>query len=109
MGDIDHAAIRKDAQNDARRLVEQHIDVQWFDELSRDEAKDALGYSWSNIIDLYPAGYAMRRGIENAVESLRNEGYVVSVGLDDGTLVIQVSISHDVFRNHRDADRSGSE
>lgn len=91
---------REAAQAEARSVFEEYADVQWVDTLTRDEADDALGYSWSNISDIYPAGYASRRAIENAIEALKDEDYYASIDLDDGTVVVRVSISSDVFDRH---------
>jgi hypothetical protein len=101
---MSHEEARTGAQDEARTIVEDYIDVQWSDELTRDEAEDALGYSWSNISDIYPAGYASRRGIENAAEGLRDAGFYVSIDLDDGTIVLRVSTSHETFTRHVETD-----
>jgi len=96
---------RTDAQDEAREIVERYTDVQWSDELSREEADEELGYSWSNISDIYPAGYASRRDIEHAIEALKHEGFHVSIDVGRGdTIVLRVSTSHEVFTRHFEED-----
>jgi hypothetical protein len=53
--------------------------------------------SWSNISTIYPHDTAKLSQLHNAIESLRDEGYVVAVETDENRVALQVSISHDVF------------
>lgn len=96
--------VRENAQEEARRIVEEHIDVQWSDTFTREEAKDSLGHSWSNICDIVPAGYAMCRGIENAIEALEDEDYYTSLDADDGTIAIKVSVGMEAYKRNKEVD-----
>lgn len=91
---------RHEAQLEAQEIVRRCIRMKSVRNISRETAKDELGYSWSNILDIKPHKRACTVDIEDAIALLRNKGYYVSVVNRGNNIVIEVSTSAEVINRH---------
>lgn len=95
---------REEAIDEAFEIVDSYMDALVLDRYNREEARNTLGKSWPNLIDIAVDGGAKAATVQETIEHLRDEGYLVSIESND-VIEMHVSTSRDVVVRHRDGEK----
>lgn len=96
--------IRERQQDVALDILSVWMDIVDHENLTREEAEEILGYSWTNIATYRPSDQTSIRQIEKAFEGLRYVGFtpvITENKLDQ--IVIEVNATYDSREKAKDA------
>lgn len=95
---MDHATIREQAQSEVHKLGFCEVEFCGFDKYTREDTDDLLGKTWTNIATIHVSDVARVSDVQDALDALSEAGYIpVLDTTDENRVVIEVSITHDVF------------
>lgn len=88
---------RQSAQSEAHRIVSDVMDLAGQDCYDRDEARDQIGKSWTNISTLYPHPEATIKELYEALDALHEAGFVCYLETENRQTVIEVKVTKSVI------------
>lgn len=88
---------RREAASKAHDITLEHMTVGGWDAYSRDEAREHLGKSWTNLCTIIVHNSETVSGMLDAIAALEEAGYVVSLNERDGQAVLEVKTTLEVM------------